>query len=101
MEISITIEGKRYPCRQTMGAMLRFKRETGKEVTEITGSVTDMLTFLYCCVESCCKTEGVEFGMTLEDFADRLDISDVTGWAAQFDNGQPQAAEGEKKRRNL
>lgn len=98
MKISITIAGKEYPCRQTMGAMLRFKRETGKEVTEITDSVTDMLTFMYCCAESCCKTEGVEFGMTLEDFADRLDISDVTGWAAQFDNGQP-AADAEKKTR--
>ena len=33
--IEVKINGKSYPCRPTMGAMLRFKKETGKEVTEI------------------------------------------------------------------
>lgn len=96
MGMSITVGGKKYPCRQTMGAMLRFKRETGKEVTEITDSVTDMLAYMYCCVQAGCKTEGVEFDMTLEDFADCLDISDVTAWAEQLQKGQT-ASEGEKK----
>ena len=42
--------GKEYPCRQTMGAMLRFKRETGREVTDMTYGVSDLCTYLYCCV---------------------------------------------------
>ena len=33
-KIEVTINGTAYPCRPTMGAMLRFKKETGKEVTE-------------------------------------------------------------------
>ena len=37
-KVEVTINGKAYPCRPTMGAMLRFKKETGKEVTEITNS---------------------------------------------------------------
>lgn len=36
--IEIVVNGKAYPCRQTMGALLRFKRETGKEVTEVSDS---------------------------------------------------------------
>ena len=49
-KIEITVNGKAYPCRQTMGAMLRFKRESGKEVTEIKGEVSDLCTYLWCCV---------------------------------------------------
>ena len=64
--------GKEYPCRQTMGAMLRFKRETGREVTDMTDGVSDLCTYLYCCVVSACMADGVEFGMGLTEFADNL-----------------------------
>ena len=36
-KIEIMINGKAYPCRQTMGAMLRFKQETGKSVWLFSG----------------------------------------------------------------
>lgn len=43
----ITIKGKEYPCRITMGAMVRFKRESGKDVSEISKSdVSDLVLFL-------------------------------------------------------
>lgn len=79
--ITITINNKEYPCRQTLGAMLRFKRETGKEVTEMdAGSITDTLTFLYCCIKSECKNENIEFNMSLDDFADALSPDDLEEW---------------------
>lgn len=28
----IKIKGQEYPCRVTMGAMVRFKRESGKDI---------------------------------------------------------------------
>ena len=31
----ITIDGKDYPARFVMGAMLLYKRETGKEVSDL------------------------------------------------------------------
>lgn len=31
------------------------------------------MVFLWCCTASACNADGVEFGMGLEDFADRLD----------------------------
>lgn len=56
-----------------MGAMLRFKQETGKEITEIDPtSFTDLCTYLWCCIVSGAKHEGKHFDMSLMDFADAL-----------------------------
>lgn len=67
--------------RITMGAMLRFKRMTGKDVEEIGNDVTLMVTFMYCCVASSCNADGVEFGMDLEKFADGIRVEDMNGFA--------------------
>jgi len=81
-KITVTIDGKEYPCRATMGAMLRFKRETGKEVTEIDGtSLTDLCAYLYCCIASASKHDGVEFSVPLLDFADGVTPADLAAWA--------------------
>lgn len=81
-KIEITINGKAYPCRQTMGAMLRFKRETGKEVTDIHGNdFSEMVAWLWCCVVSACNHDGVEFNLSLMDFADSLDPEQMSAWA--------------------
>ncbi len=77
----ITIYGKELPMRMTMGAMLRFKRMTGKDVEEIGNDVTLLVTFMYCCVASACNADGVEFGMDLEKFADGMSVEDMNGFA--------------------
>ena len=79
-KIEIMIDNKAYPCRQTMGAMLRFKTETGKEVTEINNSLSDMCTYLFCCVVSACKKDGVDFNMNLMEFADSITPDDLDMW---------------------
>jgi hypothetical protein len=67
-----------------MGAMLRFKKETGKEVTELqNGSFSDLCAYLYCCVASACAADKVPFKMSLMDFADALSPEDMTQWAEQ------------------
>lgn len=64
-----------------MGAMLRFKQETGKEVTDIeAGSLTELCTFLGCCAVSACKSDGVEFGLSLMDFVDRIGPDEIQEW---------------------
>lgn len=56
-----------------MGSMLRYKRMTGEEVGEIaSGDIVSVITLLYCCVCSACSSDGIDFGMTLEEFADEL-----------------------------
>lgn len=107
-KIEIKIGGKSYPCRPTMGAMLRFHELTGREVTDIQPqSITDLLTYLYCCVASASKADGVAFGMELMDFADAIAPDDMNEWASALTEAptdeQPRTAadgaEGQKKSR--
>lgn len=90
--IEIEINGEAYPCMPTMGAMLRFKTYAGHDVTQMDGqSVSDVLTYLYCCVQSACAREGKPFDMSLMEFADAITDEEVTGWAEHLN------ADGEEK----
>ncbi len=98
-KIEVTINGVSYPCRPTMGAMLRFKRETGKEVTEIAnGSLSDLCVYLYCCVASASAADKVSFDMPLMDFADALNPEDLSAWTAQIQQGAAENAGGDEKK---
>lgn len=71
---TITINGKELPCRITMGAMLRFRNMTGHDVSVMKNDdISELVTFLYCCVASACNADQRPFNYTLEDFADRID----------------------------
>lgn len=78
--IDIEINGKKYPCTPTMGAMLQFKKETGHDITNMEEGLSDLCTYMYCCVCSACRREGVEFGMSLMDFADAITPEDMQEW---------------------
>lgn len=100
-KIEVKINGKAYPCRPTMGAMLRFKQLTGKEVTALTsGELSDMLSYLYCCVASACAADGIEFKMELMQFADAISPADMNAWAAavQDQNTTTENTEGAEKK---
>lgn len=100
-KIEVEINGKAYPCRPTMGAMLRFKQLTGKEVTALTsGELSDMLSYLYCCVASACAADGIEFKMELMQFADAISPADMNAWAAavQDQNTTTENTEGAEKK---
>ena len=91
---TISINGKPYPCRVTMGAMLRFKRETGRDVNQISqDDVSDLVIFLWCCIASASKADGVEFGMELMDFADQLAPEALTGFFKDMEGSNPQDPE--------
>lgn len=81
--MKIRIGKVEYPAFQTMGAMLAFKRERGKEVTEVnTSDLSELVVYLYCVVRSACKREGVEFPFTeLEEFADGVSLEDFQAWS--------------------
>lgn len=77
----LTIKGKDYPCRVTMGAMVRFKRESGKDVSKIEQSdISDLVLFMWCCTASACNADGVEFGYTPDQFADLLEPTGLNGF---------------------
>ena len=81
--VEVKIGGKVYPCRMTMGAMLRYRRLTGKEVSEMQGgSVSELATLLYCGTASACSADGVEFGMSLDEFCDLIGPEDMERMSA-------------------
>lgn len=99
--IQINVNGVAYPCTPTMGAMLRFKKETGREITEIDPtSFSDLCTYLWCCVVSASKREGIKFDMPLMDFADSITPEDMTAWneALAADQAEAPEAEDEEKK---
>jgi hypothetical protein len=97
---SLKIEGREYPCRVTMGAMMRFKQETGKDIQAMESTDTaDVLTFLWCCIVSACRVDGVEFTLSALDMADRMSAEDFAAWQGDaFESPVPQThAKGKKK----
>lgn len=78
--------------------MLRFKMETGKEVSDISNDVTDMCTYLFCCIASACKHDGVEFGLSLMDFADSVTLDDVAAWTEAI-NGDAAGVEASAEKK--
>lgn len=100
--IVITINGEAYPCSPTMGAMLRFTQETGREITEINASsFSDLCTYLWCCVVAASNREGKKFEMSLMDFADNLTPEDMTGWQqAIISNSQPEGDDPDTEKKS-
>ncbi len=97
-KVEVVIAGVSYPCRPTMGAMLRFKKETGKEITEISETnFSDLCTYLYCCVASACAADKVAFGMSLIEFADALAPEQMQAWTTAL-AGSGESGEGEEKK---
>lgn len=83
-----------------MGAALLFKRTTGKEIGALTeGGVSDIISYVWCCVKSACRHDGIEFSYTLDDFADCVDIDGAEEWVAAMAAGNEagEPADGQKK----
>ncbi len=74
---TVTIDSKEYPIKMTMGAMLRFKQETGKEINDTDLGPTDNATLIWCCIKSACSHDKVKFDISLMDFADSIGASDI------------------------
>ena len=95
MGANIKIRGKEYPCRQTMGAILRYKRKTGQDISTLDPSDTSgMVILLWCCVTSASKADGVEFNMELEEFADCCEVQTLNDFSEQM----AKEARGSKKK---
>lgn len=91
----LNIAGKEYPCRVTMGAMVRFKNEAGKDVSELKQTdISELVLFIFCCVKSACHADQVDFEMDFEMFADSLEPDSVNSFYEDM-------AASQKKRRTL
>jgi hypothetical protein len=72
----VTSDGKEWPCRLTLGAMRRYKAETGEDVSAMNGA-SDMAVLVWCCVKSACNADGQPMEMSLEDFTDRIGSEEI------------------------
>lgn len=80
-KIMIEVGGKAYPCHLTMGAMLLFKQNTGKDFGQQTElGLEDMLTLMWCCLVSTCRGDHVDFGYSFEEFCDLVTPENVNRW---------------------
>lgn len=76
----ITIKNQQYPCRLTPGAIVRFKRTTGRTMDDfVSGKVDfeDNVRLLFECVASACRADQVNFDFDCDLFMDMLDINEV------------------------
>lgn len=92
-KIMIEVGGKEVPCRLTMGAMLLFKQNVGKDVSQMDGSdMEELLWLMWCCIVCACKADEVEFDIDFERFTCMITPDDVSKWNTAI------SAENEKKK---
>lgn len=86
----IEYEGNKLPMRATMGALKEYEKQTGKSSGEIDLQNPVLAsTFIYCCIQSACRKDGVPFGVTLDDFLDAVDADTITAWATSLSEANP------------
>ena len=83
--MKIVINGKTYPCYLVMGAFLLFKRETGKDVSQLQQeNLEDLLMLMWCCLKCSAQAAGQEFPFDFETFCNTITPDMLTLWNAQI-----------------
>ena len=91
--INIQVGDRTYPFRMTLGAMLRFKRATGKDLARDeldTGNIEEVAQLLYACLASASVADKVPFSLTFDEFCDNLSADDMFAMQDLLTN-QPEA----------
>lgn len=79
--LKITLKGVEYPCYFVMGAFLLFKRETGKDVSQMKqDDLEELLMLMWCCLKCSCQSEHIEFPYDFESFCNSITPSALNGW---------------------
>jgi len=81
----VKLYGKEYPMYVTMGAMRRFKKETGSEVSQMGNDIVNITTFMWCCVASACNAENIPFQIDADKFADGISMDDFVQFQKAFE----------------
>lgn len=93
--------GETYPFEFTMGAMLIFRKETGREATEADfSSFSDLLTIMWAGTVAAAEVEGNPCKYTLQEFANRLNPDALTRWQKEsMEAAGEEKGESKKKMR--
>ncbi len=91
-KLFIEVGGNAYPCRLTMGAMLLFKQNTGKDVAQLeNGNLEEMLMLMWCCTKSASRADGMEMDIDFDLFCDLLGPEDMAKWNAMMSEANQEA----------
>jgi hypothetical protein len=78
----IEIDGRKWPMRATIGAWKRFEETTGKKLSKLNSNpgepdVQGFCELAFHFVVAGCKRNGTEFKMSVDEFLDSIEISDM------------------------
>lgn len=97
--------GETFPVdMSTLGAMLLFKKETGKEITEAdTSDLSDLAALIWAGTAAASEVAGKDFPYTAQQMANRVTGETLRRWAAQMkeetaEPAEPTSAEESKKK---
>lgn len=94
-EITIKINGEKFPCRLTMGALLAYKRKTGEDVGKLNpDDIESVLMLIGCCLESTCRADGKKLpeGFCAEMLQDFINIDEAAElWEKGGGGGNPES----------
>ena len=76
----VTVKGKSYPFRLTIGAMVAYKKAVGEDFSKFNGEdMEKMLHIIFHGIKSACKADGIEFPyQSPEEIADYIDMERIT-----------------------
>lgn len=89
----VEIDGVSYRANGSLGAMLLFKEQTGKEVNEING-LSDTIVWLWCCVKSGSAKSSNPLTLSCQEFADACTMDVLDEWT------KAQATDRESKKKS-
>ena len=107
MKGTIYLKGTAYPCRLTMGAILRLKEKTSLDLMAVgEGQQLDMsflMALIWVCLVSSCKADDLALPCKEEELPDLLELRDYITWQQQnFTGGTSiENEESEKKVENV
>ena len=80
----ITIDGKEYPCRLTIGVLKKFKANTGKDFQEAT-DVFSIITLLFMACTAQCEKVKVTFPWNSADvLMDDVELGELESITTQL-----------------
>lgn len=93
----VKINGKDYPFRLTIGAMVAYKRDTGEDFSKFNGEdMEKMLHIIFYGIKSACKADSVEFPyQSPDEIADYIDMGQI---GDLFEPQSVDADDGSKKK---
>ena len=74
--------GKNYRTVATMGVLRTFRELTGYDISELAQKrdSTAPAAFLWAAITTASRIDGAEFGVSFDEFCDRVDIKECNAW---------------------